>query len=261
MHAQARLYTLPVRDVRDRHDRNRRDPAMAVIEHAYEDSAVLAEAVASRLRQACASALAHRGHALLCLAGGRTPFPAYRQLAASEGIDWEDVAILPGDDRCVPWDHAASNVASLRSAFAEAAGVRIGALTTPDGDPGASLQQARTMLSRHADTFDAVVLGMGEDAHTASLFPGARGLPAALSPASREDAFLIHPEPLPPEAPYPRITLGLARLLRTRSIHLIVTGARKREVLREAMAADEPLRHPIAAVLRAGRDVHVHWSP
>ncbi len=52
-----------------------------------------------------------------------------------------------------------------------------------------------------------------------------------------------------------------ARLLRTRAIHLIVTGQRKREVLREAMAASDPLRHPIAAVLRAGRDVHVHWSP
>lgn len=256
MHAQShtQLHMRPVRS----HSRER---TMAVIEHAYENSGVLAEAVAVRLREACASALAHRGHALLCLAGGRTPLPIYRQLASSPHIDWEDVAVLPGDDRCVPWDHAASNVASLRNAFAEAGGVRIAALTTPDGDPGASLQHARTVLSRHADTFDAVVLGMGEDAHTASLFPGARGLSAAMAHSSREDAFLIHPEPLPPEAPYPRITLGLARLLRTRSIHLIVTGQRKREVLREAMAGDDVLRHPIAGVLQSARDVHVHWSP
>ena len=102
---------------------------------------------------------------------------------------------------------------------------------------------------------------MGEDAHTASLFPGARGLSAAMAPASREDAFLLHPEPLPPEAPYPRITLGLARLLRTRSIHLIVTGQRKREVLREAMAGDDVLRHPIAAVLRAARDALAPLQP
>lgn len=258
MHAQShtQLHMRPVRTLHDRRERT-----MAVIEHAYENSGVLAEAVAARLREACANALAHRGHALLCLAGGRTPFPAYRALAASEGIDWEDVAVLPGDDRCVPWDHAASNVASLRTAFAEAQGVRIAALTTPDGDPGASLLHARTVLSRHADTCDAVVLGMGEDAHTASLFPGARGLSAAMAPTSREEAFLIHPEPLPPEAPFPRITLGLARLLRTRSIHLIVTGQRKREVLREAMASNDPLRHPIAAVLQSSRDVHVHWSP
>jgi 6-phosphogluconolactonase len=256
MHAQThtQLHMRPVRS----HSRER---TMAVIEHAYENSGVLAEAVAVRLREACISALAHRGHALLCLAGGRTPLPIYRQLASSPHIDWEDVAVLPGDDRCVPWDHAASNVASLRNAFAEAGGVRIAALTTPDGDPGASLQHARTVLSRHADTFDAVVLGMGEDAHTASLFPGARGLSAAMAHSSREDAFLIHPEPLPPEAPYPRITLGLARLLRTRSIHLIVTGQRKREVLREAMAGDDVLRHPIAGVLQSARDVHVHWSP
>jgi 6-phosphogluconolactonase len=250
------LHTAPVRNLRDSQER-----PMAVIEHAYEDAEALAEAVASRLRQVCIGALAHRGHALLCLAGGRTPFPAYRSFAASDGIDWDDVAILPGDDRCVPLDHAANNVASLRAAFSQAEGVRIASLTTPDGDPAASLLHARTMLSRHADTFDAVVLGMGEDGHTASLFPGAHGLSAALAPASREDAFLIHPEPLPPEAPYSRISLGLARLLRTRSIHLIVTGPRKRDVLHEAIAANDPLRHPIAAVLSASCDVHVHWSP
>lgn len=252
MHAQAQLYTLPVRNVRERHDRNRRDPAMAVIEHAYEDGAVLAEAVASRLRQACASALAHRGHALLCLAGGRTPFPAYRQLAASAGIDWEDVAIVPGDDRCVPWDHAASNVASLRAAFSEASGVRIGALTTPDGDPGASLQHARTMLSRHGDTFDAVVLGMGEDAHTASLFPGAPGTAEALQ--SNERVAWVTPT----TAPHARLTLTLSSLLAARELVLALSGERKLTVYRRAARqADAAL--PVSLVIHQSQTPLSVW--
>jgi len=234
---------------------------MAWIEHLYPDREALAAAVGAELRRACARALEHRGNALLSLAGGQTPFPIYRALAA-EPLDWEDVAILPGDDRCVAHDHPASNVGALRAAFAGARDVRIDALTSPDGDPQSSLAQARTMLTRHHEAFDAVVLGMGEDAHTASLFPGAEALPAAIAPDAVDDAFLVVPDPLPPEAPFPRISLGLARLLRARAIHVLVTGARKREVLQTAMDAYDPLRRPISAVLHAAEPVvHVHWSP
>lgn len=235
--------------------------APGIVEHAYADGAALAAAVATRLREATLRALAHRGHALLCLAGGRTPFPAYRAFAAGAGIDWEDVAIVPGDERCVAHADPASNLGGLRAAFAGANGVRIEALTTASGDPTISLAQARAMLALHHEAFDAVVLGMGEDAHTASLFPGAAGLPFALAPDTAHDAFLIQPDPLPAEAPYARITLGLARLRRARATHLLVTGARKRAVLREALASDDPLRHPVAAVLRAAGDAHVHWCP
>ena len=231
---------------------------MNVIEHAYEDAEALAESVAEHLRETTLRALSHRGHAQLCLAGGRTPLPAYRRFAARDGIDWEDVVVLPGDDRCVPWTHPASNLAGLCDAFADAYALRIESLTSMDGDPMPSLSQAREMLRLHQAPFDAVVLGMGEDAHTASLFPGAPELAAALDPASTHEAFLIHPEPMPAEAPFARISLGLARLLRTRSVHLLVTGARKREVLRAALASNDPLRHPVAAMLRAAQDVRVH---
>jgi 6-phosphogluconolactonase len=234
---------------------------MAFIEHLHPDRAALNAAVAAALRQACDRALAHRGHALLALAGGQTPFPVYRALAAAP-LDWEDITVMPGDDRCVAHDHAASNVAALRDAFAAAPAVRIEALTAADGDPAASLAQARTMLRRHHDMFDAVVLGMGEDAHTASLFPGAAALPAAMAHDATDDAFLVVPDPLPPEAPFPRITLGLARLLRARTIHLLVTGARKREVLDAARAAHDPVRMPVSAVLHAPDTVvQIHWSP
>jgi 6-phosphogluconolactonase len=234
---------------------------MAWIEHDYADADALIAAVTAQLHDRCASALRQRGHALLSLAGGRTPLPIYRALAGS-ALDWANVAAMPGDERCVAHTHAASNVAALRDAFATADGLRIESLTVADGDPQASLLHARTMLATHAEAFDAVVLGMGEDAHTASLFPGAEALAAAMSKETGEDAFLLVPNPLPPEAPFPRITLGLARLLRARSLHLIVTGTRKRDVLRAAQTAHDPLRAPISALLHAsGTVVHVHWSP
>ncbi len=236
---------------------------MAWTEHDYPDTDALTVAVAEHLRMACEAALRAHDSALIALAGGKTPLPIYRQLAAADGIDWSRVVALPGDDRCVSREHAASNAAGLRAAFAAAPGLRIQPLTADDGDPAASLAQARAALAPLHDTaFDAVVLGMGEDAHTASLFPGAEALPAAMAENSAEDAYLVVPDPLPPEAPFPRITLGFARLLRTRSLHLIVTGARKREVLRAAQTTHDPLRAPISALLHApDAIVHVHWSP
>ena len=234
---------------------------MAWIEHDYADSDALIAAVTAQLHEHCSSALQHRGHALLSLAGGRTPLPMYRALAGS-ALDWSNIVVMPGDERCVPHTHAASNVAALREAFAAADGMRIESLTTADGGPDASLAHARAMLAAHSEAFDAVVLGMGEDAHTASLFPGADALPDAMAKDATEDAFLLMPDPLPPEAPFPRVTLGLARLLRARSLHLIVTGARKRDVLRAAQIAHDPQRAPISAVLHAsGTVVYVHWSP
>jgi 6-phosphogluconolactonase len=235
---------------------------MPWIEHDYPDTAALAVGLCAALRIACEDALRERGAALLSLAGGRTPFPAYRTLAASMDIDWSKMVVMPGDDRCVAHDHPASNLVALRDAFSSAQGVRIEALTAANGDVGASLAQARAMLARHPAPFDAVVLGMGEDAHTASLFPNVPGLAEAMAADACDDAFMLTPDPLPPEAPFPRITLGYARLLRARSLHLLVTGARKREVLRAAQATYDPIGAPISAFLHApAHTLHIHWSP
>jgi 6-phosphogluconolactonase len=235
---------------------------MPWIEHDYPDTAALAEGLCAALRTACEDALRERGEALLSLAGGRTPFPAYRTLAASADIDWSNVVVMPGDDRCVAHDHPASNLIALRDAFAAAHGVRIEALTAADGDVAASLAQARAMLARYPAPFDAVVLGMGEDAHTASLFPNVAGLAEAMAADAHDDAFALTPDPLPPEAPFARITLGYARLLRARNLHLLVTGARKREVLRAAQATHDSIGAPISAFLHApAHTLHIHWSP
>lgn len=235
---------------------------MAWLRHDHENADALARALAEAMAQAVRDALESRGHALLSLAGGRTPLPAYRAVA-SMPFDWSRVTLLPGDDRCAPHFHAASNVRELHALFAAADGVAIEALTTDDGDPDASERHARAMLAAHRDTpFDFVVLGMGADAHTASLFPNARQLEAALDPASTLEALRVDPDPLPPEAPFPRVSLTAARLMRARELHLVVTGDAKRAVLEQVLAAPDPMRQPVAAILHApDACVHVHWSP
>lgn len=234
---------------------------MAWLWHEHADAGLLANQLSAQLQAVCEEAVASRGRALLALAGGRTPLPLYRRLATS-ALPWSQVTLLPTDERCVAHDHPACNLRELSAAFDAATGVQWQPLTTSDGDPARSEAIAIRALAQHPYPFDAVVLGMGTDSHTASLFPGAPQLRAALDLASALDACRIDPLPPPADAPHARITLTAARLLRSRSLYLVVTGAHKREVLHQAIASTDPHRHPIAAILHAPRALlHIHWSP
>ena len=152
----------------------------------------------------------------------------------------------------------------MREAFASNTGIVANGLTVADGDEAASLAQARALLALNAQPFDFVLLGMGADGHFASLFPGAANLAEGLAPDSGFDAIATLPDPLPPEAPFSRISLTLPRLLHAREVHLVVTGEDKRRVLRQAQQQDDggATPFPVAALLHA-RDhrIHIHWSP
>ena len=223
--------------------------------HRYSDSAEMCDALASLLGDICAASAAP----CLALAGGKTPLPIYRALAQRWSQGGHRARIVPTDDRCVAHTHPASNIAALRTAFGDSTDCL--AITATDGNEATSLSIAKDVL-HGIDTFDAVLLGMGEDGHFASLFPGATNLQQGLAMDTHDDAILTTPVPLPPEAPFSRISLSLPRLLRTRSAHLCITGARKLDVLQQAVSQTSDLPYPVAALLRqTSVAIHVHWSP
>ena len=233
--------------------------AYSLIEHG-DDRALIA-AVAARLASALDDALALRNTALLALAGGRTSPPIFRSLAA-QARDWRAVHVVPSDERWVARAHADSNLRQMQEAFTAAAGIDWIALAPPlpGGAPDAHF--ANSALVAHAAEFDATLLRMRADGTFPSLLPGAPNLAAGLDPQSRDAAIAIMPDPMPAAGPHPRISLTLARLLRSRRVLLAIGGADKRATLEHALRENDPLRHPVAALLHAPQaEVEIHWSP
>jgi 6-phosphogluconolactonase len=229
-------------------------------EHIHPDADALADVLASRLAAIIEQAVAERGRAVLALAGGGTPLPVYRRLA-ERSLPWPAVTVVPTDERWVDATHPARNDRALAGAFAAAPGIVILPLVPDSAAHAPALAAAEHALST-LTRFDAVLLGMGNDAHTASLFPGAVGLEAALDPAAADDAALIVPDPLPPEAPFPRITLSAARLLRSRHLLLAITGATKLATWEAARSGHASLQAPIGLFAsQPGVVLDMHWSP
>lgn len=173
----------------------------------------------------------------LALAGGATPAPILRRLIGL-GLDMAHVQIWPTDERCVAPDHPAANIAALRAIFADT-GARIHPLIEGPA-PG---------------PFDLVWLGMGADGHIASLFP--RPDIAIAAPAA---IVCVTPEPLPPEAPFARLTLNYAALLDAERIIIVARGAVKRPLLEAAARGEGDL--PVTRMVRAARaPVVAYWAP
>lgn len=238
--------------------------ALPIIAHADADA--LADAVANVLAEAVRDGIAARGEAWLALAGGSTPFAAYRRLAAMP-LPWSQVHLVASDERWVPATHGKRNELALAVAFAAANGIHLHPLVPGDADAAAfeagapdTLRTAEASLAplQHR-AFDAVLLGMGTDAHFASLFPNVTP-PAALDAGERAVAIALTPDPLPPEAPFPRVSLTLSRLVAAHALLLMITGDAKRAAL-DAARTRPASEAPIHALLAAAPDLAIHWSP
>lgn len=201
------------------------------------DPATLANDVAT----AVTHRLAHAERASLVVPGGRTPRSFLRALARHR-LPWSRVDVLLADERCVPLDDPASNQRSTREAFAGTPAAS--ALHELDPTAPDALDRWRAQVAR-SRPFAAVVLGMGEDGHFASLFPGMPGLAAALDP----DGVATVVTAAAPVAPRARLSLTLAALLDTQLLALHVTGAAKLATLRHATSPGDPLELPVRALL------------
>jgi len=185
--------------------------------------AAIAEWLHARLEAALAASVRP---AAITVPGGSTPFPILERLAAMP-LEWRRVTVWPGDDREVPEDHPASNTGRIR-ALLEPAGAEVVALSVMEAVPH----------------FALAWLGMGADGHVASLFPN--------TDPRVDDALkmrMIAPDPLPPEAPFDRITLTLPALLDSDEVVFVIRGAEKRALFEAAARGQNDL--PVARLLRA----------
>lgn len=216
----------------------------------HADAARLAEAVAARLR----TAVEVNPRAALVLSGGGTPGPAYRRFA--ERTSAATATVTLADERWVPPDHPRSNAALLRDCLGDAWMARFGPLWRGAGNPEADAEAATDALGA-LRPFEVVLLGMGDDGHTASLFPDDPAVAALLDPAGAAAVRAVHP----PGQPEPRLTWTLAGLLDAKLILVVLKGEAKLAVLERALAGDDPREMPIRAVLRHGADrLEIHAS-
>lgn len=225
-------------------------PGLAV--HVAADEAATVAALAERVVAEIAAAIGARGRCRLALAGGSTPRPLYDRLAAGLGgpVDWAAVEIFFGDERCVPPEDPASNYRMAREALLDRVAVPEAQIHRIEGERPPEEAAAAYAGRLGLAPLDVVLLGLGEDGHTASLFPGTPGLRQETRPV------VVTVSPAPPAA---RISLSLRALCAARCALFLATGARKAapfarvaaEAAREA-AGGAPADLPAAMVRPAG---------
>jgi 6-phosphogluconolactonase len=225
----------------------------------YSDLETLSRELAGSIAADLSAAIAARGLASLVVSGGRSPVRLFECLRTEE-IDWSRVYVALADERWVDPSDPASNERLVReellqgrAAAAHFHGLKNGAATP---DLGAVL--AWKTFADVPRPFDIVVLGMGDDGHTASLFPGSPNLMSALDETASAGCVGML-SPTPPQA---RLSLNLAALLESGRIVILITGEAK---WRTYVAASQPgpvELMPVRAVLRQRRTpVEVVWSP
>jgi 6-phosphogluconolactonase len=189
----------------------------------FESSAEVAEEVCDDILHHAEQAIAERGCFKLVLAGGSTPEQVYRLLAKKPAA-WEHWYIYHGDERCLPADHADRNSVMAANALLDHVAIppeQIFTMPTELGTEQAKLAYQAVIADRLP--FDMVLLGMGEDGHTASLFPG----------HVHNDEESVHAVYNSPKPPPERITLSAKTLSSTRRLLFIITGASKRAAVKQ----------------------------
>ncbi len=189
--------------------------------HSFASQGEINQAAVKRILQAANEAIAQHGSFLIVLAGGSTPRSVY-QLLAKEQADWAKWHVYHNDDRCLPVDHAERNSKMAREAWLSHVAIpqeQIHDIPAELGNIEGAKAYAKTLAG--VRSFDLVILGLGEDGHTASLFPNQ-------AVDNSADAVPVFNSPKPPAD---RVTMSQNRLNNTYEVLFLVTGAGKQEAV------------------------------
>jgi 6-phosphogluconolactonase len=223
----------------------------------FENTSALDIALAEQITAMLAADINASGSASLVVSGGRTPM-GFFHLLSQQDLDWSAVTITLADERWVDNQHQDSNEKLVRENLlinnavqANFVAAKNAATDAIDGE--ADLEQSLATIGR----FTVVILGMGDDGHTASLFPDAETLSLGLDLHSGRTAIAV----TPPAAPHQRISMTLPRLLDAQQVVIHISGAGKQAVLQTAQEGDDIAELPIRAILNQQiAPLKIYWA-
>lgn len=227
----------------------------SVTAHEWKTAQELAKQLASDVAERLRSAIAAQGRATLVVSGGRSPV-AFFEALRGESLDWSKVVISLADERWVPVQHADSNAGLLRRHLLQGPVAKarfLGLYQSAANLDAAALAADEAMAE--LPPIDVLVLGMGDDGHTASLFPGSPNLAESLSLEGERRVLPM----LAPSVPHQRLSLTRRLLATAAFTALSVQGAGKLATLRAALADDDLAQMPIRAFLHDPLDIY--WCP
>jgi len=223
--------------------------------HAFKSPVLLAESLALAVARQLGEAIEARGTATLVVSGGRSPVAFFQHLAKQK-LDWANVVVSLADERWVPVEHVDSNAGLLQRYLLQGPAAKAQFLSLYSAS--ANLEQAAEQADRllaELPKIDVLVLGMGDDGHTASLFPNSPNLTEALQVDGTRRCWPM----LAPTVPHQRLTMSRALLASAQVTVLSISGQSKLATLSDALAGDDVAAMPIRAFLQP--TLEIYWCP
>jgi 6-phosphogluconolactonase len=230
---------------------------MALTQSKFRTTEQINTAFARKIIKLLRDGIEENGRASLVVSGGRTPADLFKALSKAH-LEWDKIDISLADERWVDNSDDASNEKMLRAKLLinNAANANFVALKTQHGDAEDAVLTCTDNLQQMRTPFDVLILGMGEDGHTASLFPCSEQIAQGLDLESGNTFIAVQPT----TAPNQRMSLTLPAILNSNQIFLHLTGESKKDVLNTVLSDDDALVMPIRAVIN-NADVELLWAP
>jgi 6-phosphogluconolactonase len=225
----------------------------------FPDAAALAEALAADIVASLQQGLRERRGASLVVAGGRSPVALFEKLSGVE-LDWPRVWVTLTDERWIDATSSDSNEQLVRKHLLRhaAASANFVGMKNDAADPAGGAAASWAAIAPLPRPFDYVLLGMGDDGHTASLFPDSPALGVALDALQPPGCIGMRA----PVAPHARMSLNLSALLDARRITLLIVGSGKWATYERVIMDGPVAQMPVRALLRQQRvPLAVYWSP
>ncbi|MFC3120500.1 6-phosphogluconolactonase [Agaribacter flavus] len=230
---------------------------MALIENVFANREALNESFANKIADNLNTAISQKGEASLAVSGGSTPKPLFQLLSNRADIDWEKVTVLLVDERWVSDDNDASNQTLVKQNLLQnqAAKAQYLSIKTDAATAEAAVKDIDEKVKVRLP-IDVVILGMGGDGHTASLFPCSSELAEGLRLDNESSVIATQPT----TAPHQRMSLTLASIASATNIYLHITSDDKKAVLDESLQQHTALERPIKAVAD-NAELQLMWAP